>query len=62
LVIQPVASHYTDWAIPAHENIMLDHYISHEMQNMLIEFIATKVKEPTVNKIKHGKYFAILSD
>jgi hypothetical protein len=41
---------------------MLDHYFSHEMQNVLIELMASKVKEAIVNKVKHGKYFAILSD
>jgi hypothetical protein len=45
-----------------HENKIRDHYISHEIQNELIERMASNVKETILNTVKRIKYFAILLD
>jgi hypothetical protein len=46
-----------------HENEIRDNYLSQEIQNKLMDRMASKVKETTVNKIKlFSKYFAILLD
>jgi hypothetical protein len=38
-VIQPVASHYTDYAIPAHNNVIEHKNTRDKKQNILIKYI-----------------------
>ncbi|XP_025408891.1 uncharacterized protein LOC112682493 [Sipha flava] len=39
-----------------------DHYLSHQIQDELIELIAQKIRQQIVEEIKEAKYFSIMMD
>jgi len=39
-----------------------DHYLSHQIQDELIELIAQKIRQQIVESIKEAKYFSIMMD